>query len=98
MLNSSVHAVKGKYYTPVEGSMGESGRKPRVTLGDAFSLFDRGTDPCEPWTATEAADALSCSRRTAYNKFTALEERGELRSKKTGARGRVWWRPKGDNT
>ncbi|NHN48575.1 GAF domain-containing protein [Halostella sp. JP-L12] len=45
----------------------------------------------EPLTTSEVADALDCSRRTAYNRLERLAERDEIESKKVGARGRVWW-------
>ncbi|WP_101297847.1 bacterio-opsin activator domain-containing protein [Halegenticoccus soli] len=60
---------------------------------DALSVFAETEDPFAPLTTTEVADALGCSRRTAYNRLERLVDRGELATKKVGARGRVWWRP-----
>jgi predicted ArsR family transcriptional regulator len=60
-----------------------------VTPEDAFELFDDH----EPRTASEVAEALDVSRRTAYNKLTELVDRGDLRRKKVGGRAVVWWRP-----
>lgn len=65
----------------------------RVTAEEALAVFDRRPDPHAPLTAPEVADALDCARRTAYAKLEALCERGDLRTKKVGARGRVWWLP-----
>jgi PAS domain S-box-containing protein len=45
----------------------------------------------EPVTASEVAAELGCTRRTALNKLDALADRERIRSKKVGARSRVWW-------
>ncbi|WP_440006214.1 PAS domain S-box protein [Halomicrococcus sp. SG-WS-1] len=63
----------------------------RVTLADTLAVFERAGDANEPRTASEIADELECTRRTAYNKLDELDERGDVRSKKVGARSRVWW-------
>jgi predicted ArsR family transcriptional regulator len=60
-----------------------------VTPEDAFDLFDSH----EPRTASEVAESLDVSRRTAYNKLIELVDRGDLRRKKVGGRAVVWWRP-----
>jgi predicted ArsR family transcriptional regulator len=60
-----------------------------VSPESAFELFDDH----EPRTASEVAEALDVSRRTAYNKLAELAERGDLRKKKVGGRAVVWWRP-----
>jgi DNA-binding IclR family transcriptional regulator len=62
-----------------------------------LDVFERNDDPCEPLSAGEIANELTCDRKTAYNKLTTLAERGALRTKKIGARGRVWWL-EGDET
>ncbi|WP_137283274.1 PAS domain S-box protein [Halorussus salinisoli] len=67
-------------------------------LADTLAVFDRGTSPSAPYTTNEVADALDCSRRTAYNRLERLVERGDLETKKVGARGRVWWRPPGESS
>lgn len=64
-----------------------------VTTNDVLAIFDDMADPCEPVTASEIADALDCDRKTSYNKLTELTEHDLLRTKKIGARARVWWRP-----
>ena len=73
--------------------MATPGRKPRVTHEDVLDVFAARDDPTEPLTAPEVADALNCSRKTAYNKLQTLRERGEVTSKKVGGRSRVWWVP-----
>lgn len=42
-------------------------------------------------TAVELADKVDVTQQAAYNKLTDLQERGIVRSKKVGARSRVWW-------
>lgn len=68
-----------------------------VSLDAALAVFDDRDDPAAPLTAAEVADELGCVRRTAYDKLDALAERGDLATKKVGARSRVWWRPGGDD-
>lgn len=60
-------------------------------------MFEERSDPAEPLSAPEIAEALNCSRKTAYNKLITLCERGRLESKKVGARSRVWWTPGGSD-
>lgn len=60
-----------------------------ITPDDAPAVF---TDN-EPLTSKEVAEELGVVRRTAYNKLSDLEERGDLRKKKVGSRAVVWWRP-----
>lgn len=64
-----------------------------LALDRVLSAFAACTRGAEPLTAPELADELGCARRTAYEKLQALTERGDLATKKVGARGRVWWRP-----
>lgn len=59
---------------------------------DVEDVFERTAPSGEPLTTTEVADAMGCSRRTAYNRLETAVEHGTLRTKKVGARGRVWWR------
>ena len=66
-----------------------------VTLDEVLASFEQLEDPTEPLTATEVADNVGCARRTAYNKLEALVDRDVLRTKKTGASSRVFWRPHG---
>lgn len=69
------------------------GPTPDITLDDVMAVFRRREDPHAPLTATEVAAHLDCVRRTAYTKLQELAEQGTLSSKKTGARGRIWWIP-----
>jgi predicted ArsR family transcriptional regulator len=56
-------------------------------------VFESREDYAEPLTASEIADRLGCSRRTALNKLHDLEDETDLESKKVGGRSRVWWIP-----
>ncbi|MCU4743874.1 sensor histidine kinase [Natronoglomus mannanivorans] len=76
--------------------MGSPGPAPDVTLEDALRVFTQSQQPSTPLTATEVANELACTRRTAHRKLEELAERGELETKKTGARSRIWWRPPTD--
>lgn len=76
--------------------MAKPGPAPSVTPEDVLDVFAARDDPTEPLTAPEIADELDCSRRSALNKLRALEERGDVRSKKVGGRSRVWWVPPAD--
>jgi hypothetical protein len=75
--------------------MAESRRRERIPLDRVLDAFSGRGDSHEPLTTREVATDLDCSRRTAYNKLDALASRGDLKTKKVGARGRVWWIPDG---
>ena len=45
----------------------------------------------EPLTNQEVADRVGCAKATAHNKLHALENEGEVYTKKAGAKARVWW-------
>ena len=78
--------------------MGTPGPSPETTLEAALEVFERQDEPCTPLTATEVAEELDCTRRTAHRKLEELSENGELHSKKTGARSRIWWRSLSDQS
>ncbi|WP_135304720.1 PAS domain S-box protein [Haloarcula amylovorans] len=67
-----------------------SDRIPLTTVIDAYESMGLTH---EPVTARELSEELGCARRTAYKKLNELADRGDLQTKKVGARGRVWWRP-----
>jgi len=60
------------------------------TVLDVFADRD---DRARPITASDVVDELGIARRTAHNKLETLVERGEIETRKIGARGRVWWTP-----
>ncbi|PSP27327.1 hypothetical protein BRC65_06395 [Halobacteriales archaeon QH_2_65_14] len=73
--------------------MSEQGRDTEFTLEEVTAVFESRDDYAEPLTASEIADELGCSRRTALNKLHELEADTDLTSKKVGGRSRVWWIP-----
>lgn len=73
--------------------MSKQGRDTEFELKDVTAVFEDRDDYAEPLTATEVADRLGCSRRTALNKLHRLQENTDLTSKKVGGRSRVWWIP-----
>lgn len=73
--------------------MSTQGRETEFRLEDVTAVFETREDYAEPLTASEIADELGCSRRTALNKLHELEDQTELTSKKVGGRSRVWWIP-----
>ncbi|MFC7058760.1 HTH domain-containing protein [Halovenus salina] len=73
--------------------MSERGRETTYNLEDVTAVFEARDDYAEPLTASEVADELGCSRRTALNKLHDLESQTDLTSKTVGARSRVWWIP-----
>jgi Fic family protein len=73
--------------------MAEQGRDTEFALEDVTAVFESREDYAEPLTASEIANQLGCSRRTALNKLHELEAETDLKSKKVGGRSRVWWIP-----
>lgn len=73
--------------------MGSGAKKRRIPHEDVLASIERRESPHAPVTAPEVADDVGCARRTAHKKLRELTDRGELRTKKVGARSRVWWRP-----
>lgn len=65
----------------------------RIPPEEAMAVFEARDDGARPLTAGDIAEALDCSRRTAHNKLGELTDRGRLRTRKVGARSRVWWTP-----
>ncbi|WP_435319419.1 winged helix-turn-helix domain-containing protein [Haloarchaeobius sp. TZWSO28] len=65
----------------------------RIPLEAALDVFEGQADRARPLTASDVLEELDCSRRTVHNKLNELVERGDLETRKVGARGRVWWRP-----
>lgn len=68
----------------------------RIRLDRVLDVFEARDDFARPLTASDVMEALDCSRRTAHNKLNELEERGDLATRKVGARSRVWWVPMPD--
>ncbi|RBI63620.1 hypothetical protein DMJ13_03550 [halophilic archaeon] len=60
---------------------------------DVLAVLKARSDKAEPMTAQEISDQLGRSRSATYTKAMTLVEAGVIQSKKTGARGRVFWIP-----
>jgi predicted transcriptional regulator len=73
--------------------MASPGRDVEYSEGDVVKVFKDRDDYAEPLTASEVAERLGCSRRTALNRLHDLEESTDVTSKKVGGRSRVWWIP-----
>ncbi|WP_436908968.1 HTH domain-containing protein [Halosimplex marinum] len=73
--------------------MVDPGRETQYTESDVIEVFRDRNDYAEPLTASEVAEALGCSRRTALNRLHDLQEETDVTSKKVGGRSRVWWIP-----
>jgi len=73
--------------------MADPGRETEFTQASVIEVFETREDYAEPLTASEIAERLGCSRRTALNKLHDLAEETDVTSKKVGGRSRVWWIP-----
>ncbi len=82
-----------KYQAIVISHMSPPGREVQYTESDVIEVFRDRNDYAEPLTASEVADRLGCSRRTALNKLHSLAAETDVTSKKVGGRSRVWWIP-----
>lgn len=58
-----------------------------------LEVFEDRDDQARPLTADDIMDEFDCARRTAHNKLGELVDRGDLKTRKVGAKGRVWWVP-----
>lgn len=68
---------------------GDTGRYTEtVTLDDVLDVFEAVEGPVV--TSGDVAETLDCSRETARRKLRALEEQGNVASRKTAGRV-VWW-------
>jgi len=73
--------------------MVDPGRETKYTESDVIAVFRDRSDYAEPLTASEVAEELGCSRRTALNRLHDLQDETDVTSKKVGGRSRVWWIP-----
>ncbi|MEY7850981.1 bacterio-opsin activator domain-containing protein [Natrarchaeobius sp. A-rgal3] len=63
----------------------------RITDEDVLSVFRDLSDPHEALSTREVSDALDCSRRTTYDRLSALADSAHLNTKKVGNQVRIWW-------
>ncbi|RDI71108.1 PAS domain S-box protein [Halopelagius longus] len=66
-------------------------------LRETLAVFESRGDPGEPMTTAEVTGHLDVSRRSTYARLEKLADGGFLGTKKVGAKGRVWWRPRTDD-
>lgn len=59
-----------------------------ITINSVLDVFGNADLPV--LTSNEVAEALDCSRASAYNKLETLVDQGELQKKKVGARAVVY--------
>lgn len=82
---------------PAEESDSSSGGRGGVVTPyedeEVLAVLKARDDLAEPMTARQIADRNGRSRSATYTKCMKLVEVGAIRSKKTGARGRVFWIP-----
>jgi response regulator of citrate/malate metabolism len=62
----------------------------QITVESVLSVFESAEIPV--LTATEVAEAVNCSRPSAYNKLEQLKKQGKLHKKKVGGRAVVYIR------
>ncbi|RCU44209.1 PAS domain S-box protein [Haloplanus salinus] len=64
-----------------------------TSLRETLDVVEATGDAYEPLTTNEVTERLDVGRRSTYERLKRLVDQERLRTKKVGARGRVWWRP-----
>ena len=64
-----------------------------TSLRETLDVVTATGDASEPLTTNEVTERLDVGRRSTYERLKRLVDQERLRTKKVGARGRVWWRP-----
>lgn len=67
------------------------GRRPEVTDNELLGIFRSSSEPV--LTTKEVASQFDITHRGVRDRLEALEADGKLKSKKVGARAKVWWDP-----
>jgi predicted ArsR family transcriptional regulator len=67
------------------------GPRPKFTDDEILAVFRSSSDPV--LTTSEVASQFDVTHRGVRNRLEKLEEAGQLKSKKVGARAKVWWDP-----
>ena len=67
------------------------GPDPEITDEEILDVFRSTSDPV--LTTSEVAAEFDLSHRGVRNRLEKLNEEGTIKSKKVGARGKVWWDP-----
>jgi hypothetical protein len=72
--------------------MSGPGRDPKVADEDILNLFQETSDPV--LTTSEVAEKLDIGHRGTFDRLERLADDDELKMKKVGHSGVVWWDPK----
>jgi CRP-like cAMP-binding protein len=67
------------------------GREPTVSDEEIIDTLREASDPV--LTTAEVADAIGLGRRGTFDRLKRLSKEGEIRMKKVGETGAVWWHP-----
>lgn len=67
------------------------GRRPEFTDDEILAVFRSSSDPV--LTTSEVASQFDVTHRGVRDRLERLEEADQLKSKKVGARAKVWWDP-----
>lgn len=67
------------------------GRKPKITDEEILDAFRSSSEPV--LATSEIASEFDITHRGVRDRLEKLEKDGVLRSKKVGARAKVWWDP-----
>ena len=67
------------------------GRRPEITDEEILAVFRSSPDPV--LSTGEVASQFEITHRGVRDRLEKLEEQGILRSKKVGARAKIWWDP-----
>ena len=76
-----------------ESPDGRGGAVEPYEADEVLDVLKARVDLAESMTARQIADRNGRSRSATYEKCMELVDAGKMRSKKTGARGRVFWLP-----
>lgn len=67
------------------------GRRPEFSDKEILAVFQSSSDPV--LTTSEIASKFEITHRGVRDRLEKLEEDGQIKSKKVGARAKVWWDP-----
>jgi len=67
------------------------GRKPTVSDDEIVDVFRHASDPV--LTTAEVANQVGLGRRGTFDRLKQLAEEDQIKMKKVGESGAVWWHP-----
>ena len=71
--------------------MSGPGRKPTISDNEILTVFEEADDPV--LTTKEVSASIDLGHRGTFDRLKQLAEDGDLRMKKVGETGAVWWHP-----